>query len=329
MNAILLSLLLVGQLGTGGRTSSADLMMAGPATKNTSDLMMVGNVAAATSKRTLHFYGPTWCPYCPSTLAIVTKELGQEFEIKVHKDYSTYPAWVIAQGEKAGWSYPMLHWTNRADAGTIMFWQGLDAFIRIDGSPKTAAVNIGEAAPTPGQEVERVIGLLPKPEIGFVDYGCGDARWCIAAVERWGCRATGIEIDHDRATMARERVKSLGLSHLITIVEGDVTTTNVEADVGVAYLYADVLEQLRPRLQKLRAFASYQHQPPGLPVTKNGNSWLYVRDTQQPQSATWQGQHYSHPVCNSPGCVMCNSIRRQLDSGMPNPPKNSIWRQLL
>lgn len=331
MNTILLSLVLVGQLGTGGRTQPSDLMMAGPVRSSASDLMMAGNVAAATAKRPLHFYGPTWCPNCPGILDTVVKELGQEFDIKVYKDYSTYPAWVLAQGELSGWGYPMVHWLTNTNVGMVMAWSGIDEFRRHDGVAATVpnAVHGGEAAPTPGLEVERVIGLLPRPQIGFVEYGCGDARWCIAAVERWGCRATGVEIDPARATMARERVQLLGLSHLITIIQGDATTTNVEADVGAAYLYADVLEQLRPRLQKLRAFASYMHRPPGLPVVQTGKSWLYVRGQQQQQSAVWQGQNYSQPVCTDPGCNMCNSIRQQLNyRGMPNPPQHSIWRQL-
>lgn len=181
----------------------------------------------------------------------------------------------------------------------------------IYGSPTKAS-----AAPTPGREVERVIGLLPRPEVGFVDFGCGDGRWCIAAAERWGCRVTGVEIDPVRAEATRERVRILGLDDLITIVTGDATKVEVQADVGVAYLYADVLQQLLPRLEKLRAFASYMHQPPGLPVSKNGDSWFYVRPMAQvrPHSAVWEGQYYSQPVCNNPGCSMCNSIRQQLSS---------------
>lgn len=175
-----------------------------------------------------------------------------------------------------------------------------------------------EASPTPYSEVVRVLAILPKPAIGFVDYGCGaDARWCIAAAERWGGRVTGVEIDPGRAALAKERVRLAGLSHLITIVEGDATTTDVQADVGVAYLYADALEKLRPKVEGLEAFASYLHKPPGLAVTQNGDSWIYVKPktvvfTPVPSTATWNGRQYSGPVCNSPRCGMCESIRSQL-----------------
>lgn len=174
-----------------------------------------------------------------------------------------------------------------------------------------------DSAPTPHSEIARVLGLLPKPEVGFVDFGCGaDARWCIAAAERWNCRVTGIEINPSRAAAARERVANSGLGHLITIFEGDATQIDVNADVGVAYLYADVLAKLRPRLEKLRSFASYLHQPPGLPVVKNGDSWIYTRPAMAASlpsvarpMAVWNGIAYSGPICSSPGCQMCQAIR--------------------
>lgn len=174
-----------------------------------------------------------------------------------------------------------------------------------------------ESAPTPYSEVVRVLALLPKPEIGFVDFGCGaDARWCVAAAERWRCRCIGIEIDPARVSAARNHVMMLGLSDLIMIVEGDAITTNVNADVGVAYLWADVLVKLKPQVEKLKAFASYLHQPP-VPSTKNGDTWLYtkpVQVTQKPR-AVWNGFLYEHVLCHDPNCPMCNGpvgIARQL-----------------
>lgn len=201
----------------------------------------------------------------------------------------------------------------------------------VDADGKTAARTVmksvatvvsdpetGEAAPTPQAEVDRVLALLPKPAVGFVDYGCGaDARWCIAAAKRWGVRVTGVEIDRARAARARDNVHAAGLGKLVTIVEGDATTTDVQADVGVAYLYADVLEKLKPKFEKLTAFASYLHQPPGLAVTQNGDSWFYTKP--QPvgprvASASWNGRTYSAPMCNSPRCAMCQDIRAQLSA---------------
>lgn len=177
------------------------------------------------------------------------------------------------------------------------------------------------AAHTPLAEVNRVLELLPKPAVGFVDFGCGyDARWCVAAAEKWGCRVTGVEIDPDRATAARERVRNLGLDRLITIIDGDALTTDVQGDVAVVYLYPDVLAKLKPRLEKFTVVASYRHAVPGLPMQQNGDSFIYRRtaftaaptQTSTQRYAVWNGQIYTsdyNPRCN---CPMCRSIRYQL-----------------
>lgn len=192
---------------------------------------------------------------------------------------------------------------------------------------KPMSIADAEAAPTPQAEIVRVMALLPTPKVGFVDFGCGaDARWCIYAAERWRCKVTGVEIDPARARAAKERVRMAGLDHLITIVEGDAITTDVQADVGVAYLYSDVLEKMKPRIEKLQAFASYLHQPPGLAVTKNGDSWFYVKP-QPIAGAVWGNQVYSRPVCNNPNCGMCNAIRAQLNAAQTTEaPAEGSWQ---
>ena len=90
--------------------------------------------------------------------------------------------------------------------------------------------------------------------------------------EKWGCRCVGIELNPQRATAARERVRNLGLAHLITITEGDAGTVPVSGDVAVVYLYPDVLARLKPRLEHFRAVASYLHQPP----MAASEEWGYV-----------------------------------------------------
>lgn len=185
---------------------------------------------------------------------------------------------------------------------------------------KSASVP-AEAAPTPYAEVVRVLDLLPKPTKGFVDFGCGaDARWCIAAAEKWGVHCVGVEIDPTRAKLAQERVNQEGLADLIDIYCCDSTQYSFPScDVGVAYLYPRTLEQLKPKIEGLIAFASMFHQPP-VPSTQNGNAWIYRRNmvyassVQQPV-AIWEGQQYTGPVCDSWNCPMCNSIRAQLSRG--------------
>lgn len=173
-----------------------------------------------------------------------------------------------------------------------------------------------EASPTPMAEVNRVLDLLQKPDVAFVDFGCGaDARWCIAAARKFGCPVIGIEIDPERAARAKASVTEWGLGNQITIIEGDSTKVDVQADVGVAYLYDDTLKKLKPRIEKMKSFASYMHQVPGLTMLKNGNSYIYSRPVATSiRSAVWNGIAYSGPVCNNPNCVMCNAIRAQLST---------------
>ena len=271
----------------------------------------------APGKPIIFAFGPPWCSACPAAKA--ESKTSETFDFRWESDESKFPEWVRAAG-----GYPLFWWavpgtnTGKSTIG----WPGLGTFSEtyknsVVGEPLAT----GAAAHTPMAEVVRVIGLLPNPEIAFVDFGCGyDTRWCVAAAERWGCKCIGVEIDPDRAAAARERVRNLGLDHLITILEGDAVDAPVSGDVAVVYLYPDVLAKLKTRLEGFRAFASYLHQPPGINCTKNGDTWIYRRGAQQVQqnyatqqsAAVWRGALYNQPLCNSPNCAMCNSIRRQL-----------------
>lgn len=194
--------------------------------------------------------------------------------------------------------------------------------------------------------------LKPAKDETLVDFGCGtDARVCIAASQYYGCDAVGIEIDPLRAKTARKHVDFNGMNHRVDIIEGDATETQTSADVGFAYLWPETLSRLKPQIEKLDRFVSYMHAVPGLPMTKRGNLYLWEKKPQQqvmtsakpqqqatalvrttaerpvaavmarPQqqvmarprpAAVWNGRAYSGPVCNSRGCVMCNSLRGQL-----------------
>ncbi len=177
------------------------------------------------------------------------------------------------------------------------------------------SAGVAEAAPTPFAEIERVLNLLPKPQRGFVDFGCGaDARWCLAAAEKWQCKCIGMEIDPTRAKLAQERVKAEGFADLIEIYCADSTAYNYEnCDVGIAYLYPATLEKLKPQIEKLTAFASMFHQPP-VPAVQNGNAWIYQKASMtmaRKAVGYWNGVAYSAaaPGCN---CPMCQSLRQQI-----------------
>lgn len=202
------------------------------------------------------------------------------------------------------------------------------AAIKFGTLPKIPAGSAApaEATPTPYDEIDRVLGLLPKPRFGFVDFGCGaDARWCLAAARKHGCKSIGMEIDPTRAKMARERVKQEGLADLIEIYCADSTAYSYQnCDVGVAFLYPETLQKLKPQIESLAAFASYMHKPP-VEARLSGDSWIYesymnprLTRTAQPM-AVWGNQTYSGRVCGNPNCGMCNSIESQLASQVQAP----------
>lgn len=107
------------------------------------------------------------------------------------------------------------------------------------------------------------------------ELGCGDGRILISAAKR-GIRGIGIELDPARAHIARNRVKEAGVEHLVTIETGDALEFDLSrVTAATAYLYPPLLTKLSPRLKSLRVVASPYHEIPGLPMTNQGDFWIY------------------------------------------------------
>lgn len=165
-----------------------------------------------------------------------------------------------------------------------------------------------EAQPTPHTQIRKVLWsvlkLTDKDE--FVDFGCGpDARVVIAAGFGIKSKCIGIEIDPVRARLAKTQVERLGLSN-VTIIEGDATQVNVQANVGFAFLYPEVLYELIPNIIKLDRFVSYKHPVPGLPMKQIGEFWYWDKSMLKvAETGTWNNQEWDHVVCNDPTCPMC------------------------
>lgn len=205
-----------------------------------------------------------------------------------------------------------------------------------DTAPAAPEAKVQPAAtvhhPTPHSEVARLLELAKlTPDSKVIDPGCGDARFLIAAVEQYGVKkARGIELDPQQVALARERVKDAGLEDRIEIIEGDARTTDWgDADVAFAYLFSDLLQELTPQLSKMKTIVSYQHQVPGLVMTKDRTAYVWranqVAATKPaaPETLTvktivgvpyaiYMGtKYYGEP---NPGCTcsMCQDIRYQL-----------------
>ncbi len=253
---------------------------------------------------TVHFYCRSHCAPCEAAKAAL-QAAGIPFEVR------NPPAWVQ--------EFPSMAWkdpTSRNGWSYHIGFYGFEAFFA-DYSPSTEAPEAGQS-PTPLSEVRRLLAILrPQPHEVFADFGCGDGRWLIEAARTYGCRAVGVEIDPAQVAKARQAVADAGLSGRVQIIEGDAATVDVQANVGVAYLYSDALARLQPKLLKLNRFATYMHRVDGIAMQQSGDAWIWSRPVVQPMAtqqryAYYGGQSYSGPVCNNPRCQMCNAIRQQL-----------------
>ncbi len=97
--------------------------------------------------------------------------------------------------------------------------------------------------------------MLELAEVGpddvVYDLGSGDGRIVIAAAQKFGARAVGIEIRGVLAEQSSEEIARLGLQKSARIIHGDM----FEADLGPAtvvtlYQLRAVNERLRPLLEK-------------------------------------------------------------------------------
>ncbi|HEX2850046.1 MAG TPA: methyltransferase domain-containing protein [Acidimicrobiales bacterium] len=79
----------------------------------------------------------------------------------------------------------------------------------------------------------------------LLDLGCGDGRVLLRAAVLRGATARGVELDPDLASDARALLASNGVDP--EVVEEDVFTTDLSADVVFCYLSPATLQRLRAR----------------------------------------------------------------------------------
>lgn len=270
------------------------------------------SVAIADERTLVTLYSTPGCAPCEKAKRLVEAGIMPEVRFSIVRDK---PDWAEAT--------PVLHYEN-ADGESRIFklYQyepslGFAEFRKTVLPHLAAKTNFGQA-PTPLTEIRRVLAILrPQPNETFVDYGCGDGRWLIEAARTYNCRAIGIEIDPLQVDRARRAIDQAGLVGRVKIIEGDVLTANVEASVGIAYLYPELLTKLKPKLIKLDRFATPYHAIDGLQMQQSGDAWVWRKPQavlQQQPYAVYGGQVYTGRVCNNPRCQMCNEIQQQLNA---------------
>lgn len=173
-----------------------------------------------------------------------------------------------------------------------------------------------DAYATPLDAGGRILEYLrPSSPQTFLDLGSGDGRMVVSWAVRFGYPAIGIESDPKRVALARNFARIKGVSHLVTIIEGDFTKMDwPAADVIYIYQFPDVLSEVSGRLKNADRVVSFAHSIPGLSMIEHGDfySWQKQKPIVQHPVAFWDGRAYTGPLCNKANCAMCNSIRSQL-----------------
>jgi ubiquinone/menaquinone biosynthesis C-methylase UbiE len=114
--------------------------------------------------------------------------------------------------------------------------------------------NLAPYIPTPEVIVDRMLEAahIKSGEIVY-DLGSGDGRVVIAAVQKYDCKAVGVEIRPDLCRQAQARIKSLGLDDRVTMMEGNVLRVDLApADVVTMYFLTTSNERLKPSLEHMK-----------------------------------------------------------------------------
>jgi predicted RNA methylase len=117
-----------------------------------------------------------------------------------------------------------------------------------------AAENLAPYIPTPEAIVDRMLDAAHiKAGETVYDLGSGDGRIVIAAAQKYGARAVGVEIQPDLCRQAKARIKALGLEDRVTMVEGSALRVDLSpADVVTMFFLTTSNERLKPNLERMK-----------------------------------------------------------------------------
>jgi SAM-dependent methyltransferase len=108
--------------------------------------------------------------------------------------------------------------------------------------------------PTPQEVVDRMLELVAVKKGDVVyDLGCGDGRIVVTAAKKYGCKATGFDVDPERIKESQANVKQNGVGDLVQIKQEDIFTLDLaDANVITLYLLPSLNVKLIPQLEKLK-----------------------------------------------------------------------------
>src|SRR5438128_1734894 len=106
--------------------------------------------------------------------------------------------------------------------------------------------------PSPQEVVDKMLQVanVKKDEMVY-DLGCGDGRILITAAQKFGARATGVELDPELFKRTQHRIHELKLDDRIKLIHGNLMEVDLSpANVVTLYLLTDSNTKLKPRLEK-------------------------------------------------------------------------------
>lgn len=128
-------------------------------------------------------------------------------------------------------------------------------------------------------------GLPVRPEeCGFLDYGCGKGRACVAAAALGFRSVTGVELSEELAATARRNLETMRWrkSRRVQVVVGDARRYEVPDDISVIYLFHPFVgEVLRRVIGQIRASRLRAPRPLHIVYFNNGDFDWELAD------ATW------------------------------------------
>ena len=108
--------------------------------------------------------------------------------------------------------------------------------------------------PTPQEVVDAMLALANVTANDVVyDLGSGDGRIPITAAQKYGARATGIDINPQRIQEANENLAKAGVGNKVRFLNQDLFETDIsDATVVTLYLLPSLNIKLMPTLKKLK-----------------------------------------------------------------------------
>ncbi len=115
--------------------------------------------------------------------------------------------------------------------------------------PKTPDIHFA-VTPQPLADAMLTLARVTRDDVVY-DLGSGDGRIVVLAVQKYGARGVGIEIDHQLVEISRQIAREGEVADRATFVEGDLFTADIsKATVVTLWLSATVNARLEGKLTR-------------------------------------------------------------------------------